>query len=172
MTLFHPHSFESLDDLLLDQLRDLYDAERRQTGTLERMARVAESPQLQAAFRQHLSETQQQVTRLEQAFRQLGADSARESCQAMQCLVEETEHIVEAKGVPYVRDAALIAAAQRMEHYELAGYGTARAFAEELGYQEIVTLLQRSLEEEAQADGQLTDIAEQRVNIRAAHGSE
>lgn len=171
MNLFTSQEFNSLQDLLLDQLRDLYDAEKRLTEALPKMAEAAHSAELQRAFRDHLQETQTQVSRLDKVFAQLGEDSKRETCQAMKGLLQEGDQMVKAKGDPAVIDAGLIAAAQRVEHYEMAGYGTARAFAEQLGHSEIASLLQTSLEEESDANERLTQIAEQSINVRAAGGS-
>ncbi len=167
MALFAPE-FNSLEDLFIEQLEDLYDAEHRITDALPKMADAATSVELKQAFQKHLRETENQVVRLEQIFSQLGKEPSRETCAAMKGLLSEGEDMVKAKGDPYVKDAALIAAAQRVEHYEMAGYGTARTFAEQLGHSEAARLLQATLDEEGNANKTLTAIAEQGVNQAAS----
>ena len=168
MKLFTSTEFNSFQDLFVDQLEDLYDAEQRLTQALPKMSDAANSNQLKQAFRQHLTETQGHVSRLETIFRQLGTDPKRETCQAMKGLISEGEEIVDAKGDPAIKDAALIAAAQRVEHYEISGYGTARSFALRLGRTEAANLLQQTLEEEKAADQKLNQIAEGSVNLQAS----
>jgi len=168
MGLFTSTEFNSLDDLFVNQLADLYDAEKRLTDALPKMAEAANSPSLQKAFLDHLQQTRNHVTRLEQIFQGLGQTPETETCQAMKGLISEGEEMIKAKGDASVKDAALIAAAQRVEHYEMAGYGTARTFALRLGHQQAAELLQSTLEEEGAADKLLTQIAEQQVNTRAA----
>jgi ferritin-like metal-binding protein YciE len=167
MNLFTSKEFDSFQTLFIDQLQDLYDAETRLTKALPQMEDAASSQELKNAFRQHLGETQNQVTRLEQIFQQLGETPGRETCEAMKGLVKEGDEIVQASGDPDVKDAALIAAAQRVEHYEISGYGTARNFAHRLGRDDIARLLEETLEEEKHADVLLTQIAEQSVNVAA-----
>ena len=167
MGLFSSKQLDSMDSLFVDQLRDLYDAEQRLTQALPKMAGAAHSPALKAAFQQHLQETQGQVTRLERVFQTAGQSAKAETCEAMKGLLAEGEEVVDAKGDPDVKDAALIAAAQRVEHYEIAGYGCARTFAQRLGNQEAVRLLQETLDEEAAADKKLTQLAEQGINAAA-----
>jgi ferritin-like metal-binding protein YciE len=166
--LFTSKEFNSLDDLLVEQLHDLYDAEYRITDALPKMAEAAGNAQLKSAFQQHLTETKGQINRLERVFRQLGKEPQRESCEAMKGIVAEGEEMVSAKGDMAVKDAALIAAAQRVEHYEIAGYGTARSLARQLGRSDVANLLQETLDEEGAADKKLTQIAESMVNARAA----
>jgi ferritin-like metal-binding protein YciE len=168
MKLFTSTEFNSFQDLFVNQLEDLYDAEQRLTQALPKMAEAADSSQLRHAFQQHLTETQGHVSRLETIFRQLGTDPKRESCEAMKGLISEGEEMVEAKGDPSIKDAALIAAAQRVEHYEISGYGTARSFALRLGRNEAANLLQQTLEEEKAADQKLNQIAESSVNLQAS----
>lgn len=168
MKLFNTNEFNSMEDLLHDQIEDLYDAEKRLTGALPKMADAAHTPELETAFREHLAETEGHVTRLEEIFRLLGREPKRETCDAMKGLISEGEEMIEAQGNPTVRDAALIAAAQRVEHYEMAGYGTARNFAKRCGRDDIAELLQATLDEEKSADGKLTNIAEQTVNPAGA----
>lgn len=168
MNLFNDE-FHSLKDLLINQVGDLYDAEKRLVESLPHMADAAQSPALASAFRSHLQETQGHVRRLEQVFQMLGHEAERETCDAMKGLIKEGDHMIKAKGDPSVRDAALIAAAQRVEHYEMAGYGTARNFAQRIGRDDVADLLQQTLNEEKQADRKLTEIAESAVNVSAAH---
>lgn len=160
-------NLDSLDALLLDQLQDIYDAERRLVKALPKMAEAAHEPALRSAFQHHLTETEGQVTRLEQVFQMIGEKAKAKTCEAMKGLIEEGEQMVKADGDPSVRDAALIAAAQRVEHYEMAAYGCARNFAQRLGYFEAALLLQESLDEEGAADHKLTELADQYVNPRA-----
>ena len=158
----------SLDDLLVEQMEDLYDAEQRITKALPKLAGAAHNPALKAAFEQHLRETEAQVTRLEQAFQALGKSARSKACEAMKGLVAEGDEVVAATGDPDVKDAALIAAAQRVEHYEMAGYGSARTFAQRLGRHDVAALLQKTLDEEGATDKKLTALAESSTNPRAA----
>ena len=169
MGLFTSKELNSLDDLLVQQLEDLYDAEQRITSALPKMAKAAGNAQLKSAFEQHLTETKGQINRLERVFKQLGKTPQRESCEAMKGLVSEGEEMVNAKGDRSVKDAALIAAAQRVEHYEMAGYGTARSLAQQIGRSDVANLLQETLDEEGATDKKLTQIAESLVNVQAAH---
>jgi len=168
MSLFGSPTLNSLDDLFVNQLEDLYDAEKRITKALPKMIDAANSSSLKQALQQHLTETEGQVSRLERIFSQLNRTPGHETCEAMKGLISEGEDMIKADGVPDVKDAAIIAAAQRVEHYEMAGYGTARTFAQRLGYADAVTLLQSTLQEEMAADKKLTQIAESSVNVRAA----
>jgi ferritin-like metal-binding protein YciE len=167
MGLFSNVEFNSLEDLFIEQLKDMYDAEQRLTKALPKMAKTAHNGELKRAFEEHLEETKNQVTRLEQIFEILGKDAERKTCAAMKGLIEEGDEVISAKGDADVRDAGLIAAAQRVEHYEIAGYGTARTFAERLGYNDVARLLQQTLDEEGAADKKLTQVAEQTVNVQA-----
>jgi ferritin-like metal-binding protein YciE len=168
MGLFTSKRFDTLDDLFVAQLDDLYDAEQQLTKALPKMARAADATPLKDAFEHHLEETKSQVNRLEQIFDLLGHEPKRETCEAMKGLINEGEELVQAKGDPAVKDAGLIAAAQRVEHYEIAGYGTARALASRLGLDRAATLLQHTLDEEAAADRHLTQVAESYANDQAA----
>lgn len=161
-------SFNSLEELYWEQIADLYDAENRITEALPKMIEKAKNPELRSAFQHHLSETKQQVQRLEQVFKKHGKSPERETCQAMKGLISEGEEVLKASGDDDVLDAALIAAAQRVEHYEMAGYGTVRNFAERLGYHDDAALLQKTLDEEGAADHKLTRVAESSINVRAA----
>jgi ferritin-like metal-binding protein YciE len=169
MKLFTSLEFNSLDDLFIEQIEDLYDAEKRLTQALPKMAEAAHSPDLRSAFQTHLRETEGHVVRLERVFQKLGRSPERETCEAMKGLIAEGEEMIGAKGDPNVRDAALIAAAQRVEHYEIAGYGTVRTFARQLGHEAIANELQETLDEEGNADKILTEIAEGIINIKAHH---
>lgn len=160
--------FDRLEDLFGDQLRDLYDSEQRLIKALPKMAEAAESQELKRAFTHHLQETENHVDRLRQVFEIAGKKPDAKTCEAMKGLIAEGEEILGAEGDSAVRDAAIIAAAQRVEHYEMAGYGTARSFARQLGLEDAAQLLQQTLDEEGAADHKLTDIAEQKINPQAA----
>jgi ferritin-like metal-binding protein YciE len=170
MGMFFNVQLNSLDDLLILELADLYDAEKRLCDALPDMAEAASSPTLRQLFQTHLEQTNRHVSRLEQIFVDLGRSASRETCDAMKGLIKEGSEIVDAEGHPDVKDAALISAAQRVEHYEIAGYGSARAFAEHLGHSNVVRLLQMTLDEEKETDQRLTQLAEERVNVKATHG--
>jgi ferritin-like metal-binding protein YciE len=167
MGLFTNTEYNSLEDLLVDQLKDLYDAENRLVDTLPKMADAANSPSLRQAFSSHLMQTRNHVTRLEQAFNALGVQPERETCHAMKGLIAEGAQVIDARGDLMVRDAALIAAAQRVEHYEIAGYGSARTFAEQLNLPQVAELLQSTLDEEGETDEKLTELAVNEINIEA-----
>ncbi|MEZ4869148.1 MAG: ferritin-like domain-containing protein [Caldilineaceae bacterium] len=150
----------SMKDLYVDQLRDLYSAEDQLTQALPKMAQAASSSDLQKAFRDHLQQTRDQKQRLEQIFSDMGMSPQGQTCQAMQGLIKEGEDIINAHADSTVKDAALIAAAQRVEHYEMAGYGSVRTFADELGFSDAKSLLQKTLDEEGATDKKLTSLAE------------
>ena len=152
-------NLQSLDDVLVGQLGDLLDAEKQLVQALPKMASAASDQKLQKAFTEHLSETRDHVSRLEEIFGQLGKQPPSETCKAMQGLVAEGDEVIAAQGEPAAKDAALIAAAQRVEHYEIAGYGTAKTLADQLGLGEAKDLLDQTLDEESQADTLLTKIA-------------
>ena len=164
---FFSHEFHNLNDLFINQLEDLYDAEHRLTSALPKMAEAASSPQLKSAFQEHLRQTENHVARLEQVFQRLGCEPKRETCDAIKGLIKEGEHIINAKGDNDVRDAGLIGAAQKVEHYEMAGYGTVRTFARQLGMSDVANLLQQTLDEEGETDKKLTGLAESFVNVQA-----
>jgi ferritin-like metal-binding protein YciE len=168
MALFTGLEFHSMRDLLVNQLEDLYDAEKRLTNALPKMAEASTSRQLRNAFEGHLQQTKEHVARLDMAFRDMGHSPKHETCQAMKGLISEGEEVIKATGDTAVKDAALIAAAQRVEHYEMAGYGSARTFAAQLGLDNVAKLLQTTLNEEGEADMLLTRIAESRVNAAAS----
>ncbi len=158
----------SLQELYVAELQDIYDAETQITKALPKMAKAATSPELQAAFHEHLQQTEQQITRLEEIFSNHGLPNRGKTCKGMQGLITETEeHMKEIKD-PAVLDAALIGGAQKVEHYEMAAYGTARTFANLLGFNSDVKLLQTTLDEEGTTDKKLTKLAERMVNPSAA----
>lgn len=159
-----------LKGLYIDELKDLYSAENQLVKALPKMAKAATSPDLQAGFEEHLEQTKGHVQRLETIFEQLGQSPKGKKCKGMEGLIEEgSEAIEEYEGD--LLDAALIGAAQRVEHYEMAGYGTVSAFAEELGESEHVTLLNETLEEEKETDEKLSGLARD-INAKANRGEE
>ena len=161
---------ESMQDLFLEQIRDLYDAEERLIKALPKMAEAATSSELRTAIEDHLEQTRGQLRRLEQCFAEIGEEPKGETCEAMKGLISEGEDLVDHIKQSYLRDAGMIAACNRVEHYEMAGYGTARTMAQTLGLTRSVDLLQKTLDEEKQADAKLTMIAEQSVNPQAMKG--
>jgi ferritin-like metal-binding protein YciE len=171
MGLFTNQRFDTLNDLFVEQIKDLYDAEQRLTKALPKMAEAANGKQLKSAFEHHLMETKGHVERLKQVFQLLGKEPATETCDAMKGLISEGETMIDAEGDSAVKDAALIAAAQRVEHYEMSGYGTARALAKQLNQPQAAKLLQQTLDEESAADKKLTEIAETYANVEAAQAT-
>jgi ferritin-like metal-binding protein YciE len=163
-------NIQSLTDLLLEELQDLYDAEQQLAKALPKLAEAAFSEELREAFTQHTQQTQEQIQRLEQVFKTLKTPAKAKHCPAMAGLIEEAEELLkeEKNADPMVLDAALIVAAQKVEHYEIAGYGSARTFAETLGAREITKLLQQTLDEEAETDRKLTALATSTINLDAA----
>jgi ferritin-like metal-binding protein YciE len=162
-----PMKLETLHDLYVDELKDLYNAEHQLLKALPKMAKAASDPQLAKAFTTHLAETEGQVERLEKIFKTLDASPKGKTCKAMQGLLEEGKDVMSEDADPTVMDAALIAAAQRVEHYEMAGYGCVRTFARLLGYEDAAALLQKTLNEEGAADKKLTKLAETVINVEA-----
>lgn len=152
-------AMNTLEDLLIHELQDLYDAEHQVKRALPKMAKASTSDELRASFEEHLTQTEEQIKRLEAAFSALGKKASRETCKGMKGLLEEGDKVLEEDMSDTVRDAALIAAAQRVEHYEIAGYGTARTFAYQIGNQEAAQLLQITLDEEENTDKTLTQLA-------------
>lgn len=157
----------TLHDLYVEQLQDLYSAETQLVKALPKMEKAASHPQLKQAFQQHLAQTEQQVQRLDQIFQGLGKKPGGQTCKGMEGLIKEGEEMIKMKGDPAAIDAGLIAAAQRVEHYEIAGYGCVRTYADQLGDSKSAGLLQQTLDEEGKADKLLTTIAEQVVNVEA-----
>lgn len=163
----------SLKELFIDQLTDLYDAENQLVAALPKMQKAAKSEELSSAFGDHLEQTREHVSRLEQVFEICDEKAVRKTCKAMKGLVEEGSEAIKLKSDnDAVIDAALIAAAQRVEHYEIAAYGTVRTFAETLGYPDAARILQTTLNEEGDADRKLTDLAISAVNEEADQTSE
>lgn len=160
-------ALKTLDDLLVKEMKDLYSAEHQILNALPKMADAASSPMLKKAFEEHQETTRGQAQRLERAFEKLGVQPEEVMCKGMQGLIEEGEEVIEAEADPDVRDAALIGAAQRVEHYEISAYGTARTFAETTGKHEVASLLQETLDEESQTNERLTRIAEGSLNPKA-----
>lgn len=158
---------DSLRTLWIEELRDLYNAENQILKALPKMAKKASTPELKEAFENHLGETQTHVERLDEIFVKLGKKPTGKTCKAMKGLVEEGAEMMKEDGPESVIDAGLIAAAQRVEHYEMAGYGVVRTFASILGEGEAQDLLQETLDEEGAADEKLTEIAEGIVNEEA-----
>jgi ferritin-like metal-binding protein YciE len=158
---------DSLKQLYIEELRDLHSAEKQLVKALPKMAKAASSPELKQGILTHLDETKNHVTRLETIFERLGVSSKGKKCKAMEGLIEEGEELLDEDAEPEVLDAGIIAAAQRVEHYEIAGYGTARTYAHVLGETEAQQLLQETLNEEAATDKKLTKLAVTIVNPHA-----
>lgn len=150
---------DTLESLFKEEIKDLYDAEKRLVRALPKMAKSASSAELRTAFEEHLEQTKTHVQRLEQVFDLMGAPAKGKPCAGMKGLLEEGEEVMGEDATEELRDAALIGAAQRVEHYEMAAYGTARAMAEHLGNEDAVGLLQETLDEEKAADQKLTEIS-------------
>ena len=158
----------TLKDLYVEQLQDLYSAEQQITAALPKMAKAATAPELRKAFETHLMQTENQLKRLEQVFQVHGLKPERHTCKAMQGIIAEGEETMTTRASKEVMDAALIAAAQRVEHYEMAGYGTVCTYAEELGDAEGARLLKQTMGEEEQTDKLLSQLAKSAINMRAA----
>jgi ferritin-like metal-binding protein YciE len=163
----------ALNELFIDELKDIYWAEKNLVKALPKMAKAATSDELRAAIEEHLAETENHVTRLEDAFESIGEKAVAVKCEAMAGLIKEGEEIVEEteKGT-FTRDAGIISAAQKIEHYEIASYGTLRVLAMTLGYNEAAEILAATLQEEKNADGLLTGIAENSINQSARNEKE
>ncbi|MFB9861932.1 ferritin-like domain-containing protein [Rufibacter immobilis] len=157
----------SLNDLFIHQMKDLYNAEQQIMKALPEMINMVSSQQLRSALETHLQETQGQIQRLEQCFQLLGMNGNGEKCMAMEGIIKEAKEFMGHDADPEVMDAGIIACAQRVEHYEIAGYGTACTYAKFLGHQEVLDLLKEILNEEKMTDEKLTTIAETAVNSRA-----
>jgi len=160
--------YESLQDLYLHELKDLYSAEKQILRALPKIIKHASTPQLKQALEQHREETRVQQERLEQIFERLGKSYRGAKCKGMEGILDEGEEWMEEEAIPEVLDAGIIAAAQRVEHYEMAAYGCARTYANLLGLKQDEDLLNRTLEEEGNADKKLTNIAET-INVQARH---
>lgn len=162
---------ESIENLFLHEIRDLLSAEKQLVKVLPKMAKGASSEALKAAFQEHLEQTKGHVGRLEEIFKLLDKSARAEHCKGMEGLVEEGSKLLEEEGAPTVKDAALIGAAQRVEHYEISAYGTARTLAELLGNKQAADLLQQTLDEEKETDEKLTQLAMSEINIEAEHSA-
>jgi ferritin-like metal-binding protein YciE len=156
-----------LHELFLDELKDIYDAEQQLTKALPKMAKAAESDELRMAFESHLSETENQVQRLEQVFESLGETAKAKKCKGMNGLIKEGEEMMKELKDTSALDASLIASAQKVEHYEIASYGSLCAWAKQMGHDEAAQLLQETLDEEKAADHKLTEVAETSANEEA-----
>jgi len=158
---------KTLQDLFFEQLRDIYDAERQLVKALPKMAAAATTPQLRQAFEKHLDQTEGQIERLRQVSEHLEFNLKRKSCAAMEGLIEEGKEVIDMKADDDVRDAGLIAAAQKVEHYEMASYGCLCSWAQQLGFTKALPLLQETLQEEKDTDQLLTQMAEGGINVAA-----
>lgn len=158
---------KNLNDLFVETLEDLYDAENQIVKALPKMIDQAHSTELKQGFKDHLQVTQQQIQRLDQIFKEMKMQSKGKHCKGMEGLIKEGDEIMKENMKPEVKDAALIAAAQKIEHYEISGYGTARTFAQQLGHQNIAQMLDQTAKEEGQTDKKLTSLAESHVNAQA-----
>jgi ferritin-like metal-binding protein YciE len=156
----------------VDELKDLYSAEKQLVKALPKMAKNASNPELKEAFTNHLQETEGHVERLEQIFEMLGERAGGKKCKGMEGLIEEAKELLEEDATEEVLDAGLISKAQHVEHYEIAGYGTVRTYARQLGLDDQAELLQETLDEEGKTDELLTQLAESSVNLEAEQGSE
>jgi ferritin-like metal-binding protein YciE len=156
-----------LHELFLDELKDMYDAEQQITKALPKMAKAADASELRTAFETHLSETENQIQRLEQVFESLGEAPKGKKCKGMQGLLKEGEDMMKELKDTNALDASLVASAQKVEHYEIASYGSLCAWARQMGHDEAADLLQENLDEEKATDGKLTEIAESVANQEA-----
>jgi ferritin-like metal-binding protein YciE len=159
---------ETLKDLYIHELKDLYSAENQLIRALPKMAKAAKNQQLAAGFQEHLQQTKEHAARIEKILSEHKQSTRGSKCRGMEGLIAEGAEMIEEEADPEVKDAGLISAAQRVEHYEIAGYGTARTYAEMLGDKEGATLLQRTLSEEEQTDQKLTHLAKSSINVAAA----
>ncbi len=161
------HPIKNLEELFVDTLKDLYDAETQITKALPKMTEQATSPDLKAGFQEHLEVTHRQRERLERIFTEMKVSPEGKKCVGMQGLIREGSEVMQETADPDVKDAAMIAAAQKIEHYEISGYGTARAYARQLGHENFAKILETTLSEEEMTDKKLTKIAEGHINRQA-----
>jgi ferritin-like metal-binding protein YciE len=161
----------NLQDLLVENLKDLYSAETQLLKALPKVAKKVENEQLRQAFTMHIKETEQQIKRLEQVLGKMGEKPTGKKCKGMEGLIEENKEMMEEDADPDVLDAGLIVGSQKIEHYEIAGYGSAVTFAKLLGDEESARLLAQTLDEEERTDKKLTQIAESSINLEAARGA-
>ena len=164
---FQAMKLNNLKDLLLHELQDIYSAEQQITKALPKMMKATSSDKLKQAFEKHLQETEQQIQRLENVFKMMGVKAKGEKCKAMEGIIKEAESMMSEKADESVMDAALIGSAQRVEHYEIAAYGTVCTWAKQLGMNDVLEQLVMTLEEEKKTDALLTKIAEKAVNVKA-----
>jgi ferritin-like metal-binding protein YciE len=162
---------ETLEDLYIHELKDLYSVEKQLIGALPKMAKAANDDKLSAGFREHLEQTKEHAARLEKILSEHKQSTRGAKCKGMQGIIAEGAEMIEEEADPEVKDAGLIAAAQRVEHYEIAGYGTARTYAEMLGDREGATLLQTTLAEEEKTNQKLTQLATSSINLAAQQAS-
>jgi ferritin-like metal-binding protein YciE len=162
----------TLHDLMIDNMKDLYNAEKQLVAALPKLAKTAKTEELREALEHHLRQTENHVSRLENAFELLGVPARGKTCKGMEGLIEEGKEIMDEDGDDAVKDAGLIAAAQKVEHYEISGYGTVITYAEMLGEKKVAQLLEDTLEEEKKADQKLTQLAETAINARAINGGD
>jgi ferritin-like metal-binding protein YciE len=162
---------DTLKDLYIQELKDLYSVEKQLIGALPKMAKSTKNEKLATGFREHLEQTKEHAVRLEKILSQHGQSTRGKKCKGMEGIIAEGAELIEEEADPEVKDAGLIGAAQRVEHYEIAGYGTARTYAEMLGDEAGAKLLQETLEEEDQTDKKLTQLAKSSINLAAAHSS-
>jgi ferritin-like metal-binding protein YciE len=159
---------QTLEDLYIHELKDLYSSERQLIRALPKLAKSAKNDQLSAGFQEHLEQTKEHAARLEEILKNRKQSTRGPKCKGMEGLIAEGAGMIEEEGDPEVKDAGLIAAAQRVEHYEIAGYGTARTYAEILGDKNGAKLLQTTLDEEEETDRKLTKLAKSSINVAAA----
>lgn len=160
-------AIKSLHDLMVDEIKDIYHAEKQITRAMPKMVKTATSEKLRKAFEDHLKQTEVQIQRLEQIFEELEIPAKGKRCMGMEGIINEGKEMMEEVAEDAVMDAALISAAQKVEHYEIASYGTVRTYAEELGLKKVADLLQKTLDEEFKANELLTSIAEEDINYEA-----
>jgi ferritin-like metal-binding protein YciE len=165
MALFSAN-IDNLQQLFVEQLRDLYDGEQQITKALPKLIDKANNGGLKSALQQHLKETRDQIARLETIFSELGEKASGESCKGMDGIIDEGDHLVSKANDPSVIDSCIITSAQRVEHYEIAGYGTVKTFARQLGRTNVAQLLEQTLQEEKEADKKLTQLAEM-INVQS-----
>jgi ferritin-like metal-binding protein YciE len=166
-------TIDSIDTLLTEELKDIYDAEKQITKALPKMAKAASAPELKQAFEEHLEITKKQISRLEEVFELLDEKASSKTCAGMKGLLQEGEEVMkEDVDEEVLHDAAIIGAAQKVEHYEIAAYGTVRTFAQMLGNDQVVDLLEQTLEEEKEADRKLTEISEALLQGISEEGEE
>ncbi|MBV8586584.1 MAG: ferritin-like domain-containing protein [Verrucomicrobia bacterium] len=161
-------NLDTLQDLYIHELKDLYSVEKQLIGALPKMAKTAKSNELEAGFREHLEQTKKHAARLEEILARQNQSTRGKKCKGMEGIIAEGAELIQEEADPEVKDAGLIAAAQRVEHYEIAGYGTARTYAEMLGDDQGASLLQETLNEEKHTDEKLTHLAKSSINLAAA----